>query len=232
MNKDFLPHVALVEDDLNLIFFMQKFLHNSDFYVTTFKSAETLMNKLNKHSFDLFLLDIGLPNINGLSVLKQIRKFNEKVPVIIITNKGNRDNEIEGFSIGANLFHKKPINFDLLLIQMKNLIKAYAKDQIIELGDLYIDTRRRVIKKDSKFIKLTYSEFNLLILFVKDQCKIFTREDILTKILADKTTDSGAVDTLISRLRKKLGTYKGDSVIETIYKSGFRLSLNYFKRED
>jgi DNA-binding response OmpR family regulator len=232
MPKNFKPQIALIEDDFNLVFFLQKFLHNNDYKVITFQNTSVLFKRLNKMSFDLFIIDIGLPDINGLSILKKIREFNARVPVIIITEKGNAENEVISFLNGANLYHKKPINYDLLLIQIRNLLKVYEKEQVIELGDLYIDLGNRVVKKDSKLLKLTFSEFQLLTMMVKEQYKIFSREEILTKVLSDKTTDTGAVDTLISRLRKKLGKYKGDSSIETIYKSGFRLSLNYFTNNE
>jgi len=223
------PRILLVEDDANLCFFLQKFLENKGYYIKAFQEGDAALNKAQKDKFDLYLIDIGLPKVNGFTIVNKIREVNNTAPIIIITDKDTIINEIESFNIGANLFHRKPLNYELLLIQIKNLLRDFSFRQVIEIGDLYIDIPRKLVKKEGKDIHLTFNEFNLLLLLVKDQCKVFTRDQILTRVLNGyKDIDNGAVDTLISRLRKKLGTYKGHNVIETIYKSGFRLSLQYF----
>jgi len=230
LKTDSQPRLLLIEDDANLSFFLDKFLKNKGLTVDVIRDGEEALIKAQKRKYDLYLIDIGLPNVNGFIIVNKIREINNIAPIVIITDKDTLKNEVESFNIGANLFHKKPLNYELLIIQIKNLLKDFSYKQILEIGDLYIDIPRKFVKKDNLEIHLTFNEFNLLLMLVKDQCKIFSRDQILTRILnIYKDVDNGAVDTLVSRLRKKLGTYKGQNVIETIYKSGFRLSLIYFE---
>lgn len=223
--------IAVVEDDASLAFFLQKFLENKDFKVSIFRDGENAFNSTEKENFNLFIIDIGLPILNGFSLVRKLKETNQQCPIIIVTEQSNTSNEVQTYEIGANIFHKKPINYELLLTQVKNLLKEHLKSQIIETGDLYIEVEKHLVVKNNELVHLTHNEFKLLLLLAKHQCKIFSRDDILEKVLGDQVS-IGAVDTLVNRLRNKLGDYKGRSVIETIYKSGFRLSLNYFNNDN
>src|SRR5690606_15080737 len=103
-----------------------------------------------------------------------------------------------------------------------SLIRQKENSSVLKIGDLYLDPSCRLFLKGKKEIFLTFSEFNLLYLFCKHPGRIFSRQEILHKVLDDDDTP-GAVDTLISRVRNKLKTYGDENIIETVFKSGFRL---------
>ncbi len=228
MNELINKSVLLVEDDQNLIFFLEKFLTNKGFSVTCIKNGEEAVRSIKKEKFDLYLIDIGLPVFNGFTVVRRLREYVPEKPVIIITDKISEYNEVESFAVGASLFHKKPINYRLLESQIRSLLRDSAIDESINIGDLYVNVAKKIVKKELKPISLTFNEFNLLVLLLKDPGRIFSREQIQNRVLKDEVDiTGGAVDTLISRLRKKMGDYKGRSSIETIYKSGFRLNSEY-----
>ena len=228
MNELINKSVLLVEDDQNLIFFLEKFLINKGFSVTCIKNGEEAVRSIKKEKFDLYLIDIGLPVFNGFTVVRRLREYVPEKPVIIITDKISEYNEVESFAVGASLFHKKPINYRLLESQIRSLLRDSAIDESINIGDLYVNVAKKIVKKELKPISLTFNEFNLLVLLLKDPGRIFSREQIQNRVLKDEVDiTGGAVDTLISRLRKKMGDYKGRSSIETIYKSGFRLNSEY-----
>lgn len=228
MNNSYNKSVLLVEDDSSLIFFLEKFLINKGFSVTCIKNGEEAVKLIKKEKFDLYLVDIGLPVFNGFTVVRRLREYVPEKPVIIVTDKISEYNEVESFAVGASLFHKKPVNYKLLESQIGSLLRNAEADEVINIGDLVVDVTKKIITKESKHINLTFNEFNLLIIFIKDPGRIFSREQVQNRVLRDEVdVTGGAVDTLVSRLRKKLGDYKGRSSIETIYKSGFRLNSEY-----
>jgi DNA-binding response OmpR family regulator len=147
----------------------------------------------------------------------------------MITGLLKQEQELESFKHGANLFHEKPINFNLLISQIDSLVKLNSNKHSIKLKDLYIDPNKQSISKNNINIELTDKEFLVLHILASNKGNVLTREDILNKTYSGiKENELNSVDTLISRMRKKLGSYKGVPVIETVYGRGFRLNKKYF----
>lgn len=218
--------ILIAEDDKSSNFFVKRFLENKNFEVLSCIDGEEAIKLSRKQDFDLAIIDLFLPKFNGITVLRRLRDKAGNCPVIMMTDTHSEANEIETYKSGANLIHTKPINYNVLEAQVNSLIKVKQKENFIEIGDIYLNPRIRLCIKGNKEIYLTYNEFNLAYLLFSQKERIFSREEILSRIL-DDSVGLGAVDTLISRLRAKLGTYNNKGVIETVVKSGFRVSLEY-----
>ncbi len=225
--------ILVIEDDKNLSFFIRKHLESLGYKVHIALSGDDGLKLALTNRYSLFIIDIGLPEVSGFSIVNKLRSNGLKTPIIIITTDITTQTEKESFEKGANLFHKKPIDFDLLNAQIGSLLSLYKMDPIINLGDLHIDTKKRYVSKDGKEIDLSYKEFELLLALVSSQGDILSRTDLINQTFKGvREVEEGSIDTLVSRVRKKLGKYKEENVIETIHGVGFRLNLSYIGYRD
>ncbi len=234
--KQKISKILIIEDDKNLSFIISKFLEKHNYQIFKAYNGSQGLDKLQKIAFDLILIDIGLPELNGFNLIKKLRNKKIQTPIIVITNNIEDYNQIKSFATGANLFHKKTINFELLIVQINQLIKnshIYKKKlnslEKIKIKDLEIIPQKMQIKRQNRHINLTKNEFNLLLLFIESNGKIISRNIITEKVLHNKIVESGAIDTLISRLRKKITKNNEPQIIDTIYKIGYKLNKNYQK---
>lgn len=221
--------ILLIDDDLILSLNLKRFLEQKNFAVNIKHDGSSGLALAKTNRFDLIIIDITLPFVNGFSVLQKIRSLGIETPTIMTSDKYTLDFEIECYKLGTNLFHKKPIELRLLEVQVKSLIQNNYKE-IFQVGDLRIDLDRKMVFKNKQVINLTKLEFNLFMLFLKSNGKLYSRDEILNRIFYGTHDSSyGAVDTLVSRLRKKLGDLEGEYFIETVFKSGYRINHFYLQ---
>lgn len=229
-NKNFFLTILVVEDDTNLALVVKRKLESMGYNVTTMSSGKDGYEAAISNKYALMMVDIGLPEMNGLKLIQRVRENDIKTPAIIITNQLNSDNEVSAFRSGANLFHPKPLDFNLLEAQVKSLMTSLAINSGIELGDMRIDPNRRQVIKDGKDVELSLKEFELLRLLISVKGNVLTRQDIISGTFGRiNDVTEGSVDTLVSRARKKLGIYQGKDVIQTVHGSGFRINPSYFQ---
>ena len=177
---------------------------------------------LERESFDLVLLDIMLPEINGYELLDFIKPMG--IPVIFITAKGSMEDKVRGLRLGADDYLVKPFEIVELLARVEAVLRRAGKTQYeIEVDDLTIDTRSHTVMRGSKPIQLTAKEFELLLLFIQNKNIALFRETIYERIWGGEYMgDSRTVDLHVQRLRKKL---HWEDKIKTIYKVGYRLEI-------
>ena len=177
---------------------------------------------LERESFDLVLLDIMLPEVNGYELLDFIKPMG--IPVIFITAKGSMEDKVRGLRLGADDYLVKPFEIVELLARVEAVLRRAGKTQYeIEVDDLTIDTRSHTVMRGSKPIQLTAKEFELLLLFIQNKNIALFRETIYERIWGGEYMgDSRTVDLHVQRLRKKL---HWDDKIKTIYKVGYRLEI-------
>lgn len=217
--------ILIIDDDDDLTYLLKKFLELKNFKVTVRRDGKEGFFEAEKKQYDLFIIDIGIPYENGLTLIQKLRNKGVYTPSIMITDEYSLEHEIESYRSGTNLFHRKPIEYRLLDVQIRSLLNKNLKD-IFMLEDLKVDMESRKVYKNNIPIKLTKLEFNLLVLFLRSNGEVYSRDEILKRIFYNnQDVSNGAVDTLISRLRKKLGS--NDSFIETVFKSGYRIN-NYY----
>ena len=168
--------------------------------------------------------------MSGLVSVTRRREKDMRTPTLMITSLNTNQNEIESFKHGANLFHRKPINFALLESQIKALLKLHEFSPTIRIGDLVIEPQKRIVKKAGQLIKLTPKEFKLFVALATVNGDVLSRQNLLAQTFKGvRDLEESSIDTMVCRIRKKIGKYKGDEVIETVHGVGYRLSLKYFE---
>lgn len=216
--------ICLVEDETALASIVKTYLERAGYNVICFTKGSEAIDYIG-NEVHLWILDIMLgDDINGYDVIKQIREHDEEVPVIFTSARDQELDKIFGLELGSDDYITKPYSSKELVLRVNKIIKRVYKDKestIIKYNEYTIDQEKRLISLNNKEIKLTTLEFDLLLLFVKNKGKCFSREDILTNVWGnDYFGTDRVVDDLVRRLRKKLKEIR----IEAVYGYGYRLS--------
>lgn len=223
--------ILIVEDDKHILKLVKYNLEKAGFGCKTSITGEGVLEILDKQPIDLIILDIMLPKMDGLETCKQIKqepKF-AKIPVIMLTAKGEEVDKIVGFELGAEDYVVKPFSPRELILRVKAILKRVKPDEketekdILGFDKINVDISRHKVTVDKKQVDLTQIEFKLLVTFIKRKGRVQSRDKLLEDvwdIAADVTTRT--VDTHIKRLRQKLG--KQGKFIETVRGVGYRLS--------
>ena len=198
------PTLLLTEDDGNLAAVLSNFLKNHGFDVLVAGSSQEALETLRRKAIDLALFDIQLPDFDGLTLLRHIREDGSELPVIVITGHINRDNHLNSFKNGADIFHPKPIDFDLLLSQIGRLLEKIEPDSLLEVPNigLKFDTRSRKLAYKDKVVLLSRSEGLVFEKLLRTSDMLLLNSEFTTvsgEPMLRKTRDS-----LASRLRKRL----------------------------
>ena len=218
MNK-----ILIVEDEEAIANLIYMNLKNAGYFCEIAYDGQEGADKLSENHYDLCLFDIMLPKINGYELLSYAKSM--EIPVIFLTAKGEISDKVEGLRAGADDYITKPFEIIELLARVENVLRRFQKvNQTIEVLDLSIDISSRTVTKQGKPIKLTYKEFDLLLLFVQNPNIALYRESIYERVWdAPYFGDQRTIDLHVQRLRKKTGLEKQ---IETVYKVGYRFNLN------
>ncbi len=218
--------VCLVEDEVDLASLIKTYLEKAGYNVVSFTKGNDAINYIG-NVVHIWILDIMLADdINGYDIIKAIRKKDEDVPVIFTSARDQDLDKILGLELGSDDYITKPYSSKELVLRVNKIIKRVYKDDNnnnnILTYDIYtIDLTRRIVLQNDKEIKLTTLEFDLLVLFIKNKDKCFTREEILDEVWGkDYFGSDRVVDDLVRRIRKKLPKLN----VNSIYGYGYRLS--------
>ena len=216
--------IAFVEDEKNLASLITKYLTTDGYEVLYFKDGEEASKYLN-NDVDLWILDIMLPGvISGYDLIKLIRSKDAKKPVIFTSARDQDIDKIMGLELGSDDYLAKPYSIKELLLRIKNILRrsypSNNQNNICIINGYVIDLDKRIVTENEVNINLTSKEFDLLLYFVQNRNKAFSREVILNAVWGDNYFGSDrVVDDLMRRLRQKMPNL----IIETIYGYGYRL---------
>lgn len=215
--------ICLVEDEIDLSNLIKTYLEKAGYHVTCFTKGNDAINYIGS-DVDLWILDIMLgDDVNGYDIIKEIRKKDEIVPVIFTSARDQDLDKILGLELGSDDYITKPYSSKELVLRVNNIIKRVYKDKMatsINYGDYIIDADKRMVFEKDREIKMTTLEFDLLILFLKNKEKTFSREEILNAVWgSDYFGSDRVVDDLVRRVRKKLPKLN----LDAIYGYGYRL---------
>lgn len=215
--------ICLVEDEIDLSNLLKTYLEKAEYQVICFTQGNDALEYIGK-DVDLWILDIMLgDDVNGYDIIKEIRKKDENVPVIFTSARDQDLDKILGLELGSDDYITKPYSPKELVLRVNNIIKRVYKDKLttcINYGDYVIDVDKRMVFLKEKEIKMTTLEFDLLILFLKNKEKTFSREEILNVVWGNDYFGSDrVVDDLVRRVRKKLPELN----LDAIYGYGYRL---------
>ncbi len=216
--------VCLVEDEVDLANLIKTYLEKAGYNVVSFTKGSDAINYIG-NKVHIWILDIMLgDDINGYDIIKAIRENDEEIPVIFTSARDQDLDKILGLELGSDDYITKPYSSKELVLRVNKIIKRVYKDEntiLITYEDYSVDLTKRMVFEDGKEIKLTTLEFDLLVLFLKNKDKSFTRDEILDAIWgSDYFGSDRVVDDLVRRLRKKLPKLN----LNSIYRYGYRLS--------
>jgi two-component system, OmpR family, copper resistance phosphate regulon response regulator CusR len=231
--------ILLVEDEAPVVSFIKKGLSEEGFEVSVAFDGKTGLKLALENSFDLIILDIMLPEMNGLEVCKAIREENTNVPILFLTALGTPENIVLGLENGADDYLVKPFKFIELVARIKNLIRridgkiSKSSQQKIDDKNIFTfldvvinDYTKKVTRADEE-ISLTSTEFKLLLFFVKNKNKVLSRQEILEAVWGvNYDLGTNVVDVYVNYLRKKIDLKSDDKIIHTIIGMGYVLKEN------
>lgn len=214
--------ILIVEDEEAIANLIKINLEAEDYQCVCAFDGNTGADLIEEGTFDLILLDIMLPEINGYELLEYVRPMG--TPVIFLTAKGNVNDRIKGLKLGADDYLIKPFDVTELLARVEAVLRRYNKtDKVIALGDVEIDVEARRVKRGGSPVSLTSKEFDLMQLFVENRNVALFRENLYERVWDDEYfANSRTLDLHVQRLRKKLGWEKS---LVAVYKVGYRLEL-------
>lgn len=215
--------ILIADDEERFRKIVTMFLKKEGYEIVEASDGNEALNILtNQPDINLAILDIMMPYINGLELCKIIKE-QLSIPVLILTAKNEDDDQISSFNCGADDYISKPVNFTILILRIKALLRRILEDiNIINYNDLSINLNSHIVKIKDKEIELTRKEFEILIYLLENKNKVFSREEIKDKIWdKNKESDIRLVDTHVKNLRTKLGEY-GD-IIKTIRGYGYKI---------
>lgn len=216
--------ICLVEDEVSLSTLIKAYLEKAEYNVVCFTKGKDAIDYIDNKP-DLWILDIMLSDdVNGYDIIKAIREKDENVPVIFTSARDQDLDRILGLELGSDDYITKPYSTKELVLRVNKIIKRVYKDEtldVITYDEYSIDLVKRLVTLKEKEIKLTTLEFDLLILFLKQKDKSFSREEILNAVWGiDYFGSDRVVDDLVRRLRKKMPKLN----LNAIYGYGYRLS--------
>ena len=226
------PNILYVEDDVNLGFVTTDNLNLKGYTTIYCKDGKTGLETFKKGRFDLCILDVMMPEMDGFTLAKEIRKLNNDIPIIFLTAKTMKEDKITGFQAGADDYITKPFSIEELILRievfLKRSRKAISNDilpAVFELGNYEFNFSNLSLTLGKQKETLTMKEAELLRFFCLNKDKILKREEILRAVWGDDDYFSGrSLDVFISRLRKFL--QKDPTIqIENIHSVGFRFSV-------
>ncbi len=230
--------ILLVEDEAHVVSFIKKGLSEEGFEVSVAFDGKTGLQLALENTFDLIILDIMLPEMNGLEVCKAIRLENQFVPILFLTALGTSENIVLGLENGADDYLVKPFKFIELVARIKTLIRrAKGKEPKSEnkaeeehtyvFGDLKLNDYTKTVTRANEEISLTSTEYKLLLNFMKNKNKVLSRMDILEAVWGvDYDLGTNVVDVYVNYLRKKIDTKPDEKIIHTIIGMGYVLREN------
>ncbi len=225
--------ILLVEDETSVASFIKKGLSEEGYEVSIALDGSTGLQMALANSFDLIILDIMLPGINGLEVCRSIRQQNTSVAILFLTALGTSENVVIGLGVEADDYLIKPFKFIELLARVKSLLRRTEKatparpvsdGDEFQIGNLIVNDYTKVVKRGERIISLTSTEYRLLLLFIKNPKKVLSRIEILEAVWGinfDMATN--VVDVYVNYLRKKIEKDGAPKLIHTVIGMGYVL---------
>ncbi|MFW6035894.1 MAG: response regulator transcription factor [Halothermotrichaceae bacterium] len=222
--------ILIVEDEKQISRLMDLELSHEGYQVAVENSGKDGLQRLKKDNFDLLLLDIMLPELDGIEVCQQARKFTD-IPIIMVTAKDAVSDKVEALDIGADDYITKPFAIEELLARIRALLRREnnkaeenTKKDILKVDNLLVDLNKYKVTRDNKVIDLTKKEYDLLVYLLKNKGIVLKREDILSNIWGyDYYGETNIVDVYIRYLRSKIDDPFENKLVNTVRGVGYVL---------
>lgn len=223
-------NVLIVEDEKSLCMEIVSFLKNEGYVCDVSNTGKEASEKIFVNPYDFLLLDLTLPDYNGLDLLKEAKEANQEAAVIILTARGSTDDKIKGLDLGADDYLAKPFSLLELFSRMQAITrrKHGLKKNVLDVHGFQVDLTNRIISFNKVTINLTKKEFDIIQYLLLNKNRVITRMQLMEHIwenALEADYDSNFVDVHIKNLRKKLSPFGDVSWLETVRGIGYRLNL-------
>lgn len=222
-------HILLVEDDVNLGYLIQENLQVKGFKATLAKTGVEALQLIETERFDLAIIDVMLPEVDGFTIARKLHEKNDLIPFIFVTARSQEKDRIHGFELGADDYITKPFSFKelhyriLVILRRMNINTSSVKEKLIELGHLVFNPLQRHLTIKGQTRKLSQREAGLINILLQNTGEYVTRSEILLKVWGnDDYFTAKSMDVYITRLRKFLKEDAGFE-IENLYGTGYRI---------
>ena len=221
--------ILVVDDESRMRKLVHDFLAKAGYIILEAEDgAQALDVFFANNDIALVILDVMMPKLNGYEVLKEIRSYS-KVPVVMLTARGEEHDELKGFELGVDEYISKPFSPKILVARVRALLRrnTVASDSdTLEIGGIVLDKSAHTVTIDGKDVDLSYKEFELLTYFMENKGLALSREKILNSVWNyDYFGDARTIDTHVKKLRSKMGE-KGNEYIKTIWGLGYKFSVD------
>ena len=218
--------ILVVEDEPDLLEQLRETLTRQKYDVDTADDGELALDKLFDNLYDLIILDIMLPKVDGLSILREIRKVKVKTPVLMLTAKGAMEDKIKGLDYGADDYLAKPFAMAELMARIRSLLRRTSeyKDLLLSISDVSLNTKTRQVTKKGITVELTPKEFSILEFLLYNKNRVVSRFTLAEHVWGDAFdpfTMSNFIDVHIKNLRRKIGDTDKKKIIRTSRGIGF-----------
>lgn len=221
INEENKKHILVIDDDRTMCELITDFLADEDFVAKVAASSPEGLEMALTGGYEIIILDVMMPKMNGFEVLRQLRGAGNETPVLMLTARGSEVDRIVGLEIGADDYLAKPFNPRELTARLRAILRRTNKlnnsenaDENLKsltIGDVELNTGTRVVKLNGNFIELTNVEYEMLVILLQAAGRIVSREVLVRAVLGrDLSPFDRSIDTHISHLRKKLGHYVGE----------------------
>ncbi len=224
--------LLLIEDELSVVEFLSRGLKEQGFDVAVAMDGRMGADMLSRFRYDMVLLDIMLPEKNGMQILQEVRAQKDKTPIIVLTALGTTENIVSGLELGADDYLVKPFKFDELVARIHAVHRRLAnveqgsKGQMYVFEDIEVDDKAKLVTRSGEKITLTATEYKLLVYLIKNAHQVCSRQQILNSVWGiDFEMSTNIVDVYINYLRRKIEKKHLPAVIHTVFGMGYVMRL-------
>lgn len=227
--------IILIEDESSVVSFIKKGLQELEYEISVALDGNTGIKMVESNDFDMIILDIMLPDINGLEVCREIRKKNKTVPILFLTALDSSENIVMGLESGGDDYLVKPFKFIELVARIKSLLRRSGHisgseseveddENIYQFEDLTVNDYTKKVTRNGTEISLTSTEYKLLLYFLSNPAKVISRPEILEAVWGvNYELGTNVVDVYVNYLRKKLDSNDDNKIIHTVIGMGYVL---------
>ncbi|WP_144509329.1 response regulator transcription factor [Bacillus sp. FJAT-22090] len=221
--------LLVVDDEEHIRELVKVFLQNEGLEILEAVDGVDALSKLADEKVDMVIMDVMMPNMDGWELCKEIRSYNENLPILMLTAKGETAQKVKGFNLGTDDYIVKPFEPEELIVRVKSILKRYriSLSQTVEVGNVWMDRNTYELVYIGENLTLRLKEFELLFTLASHPGKTFSREQLIEDIWGfDYEGDERTVDVHIKRLRERFPEEKSAFTIRTIRGLGYRLELD------
>lgn len=221
--------LLIIEDEQEVQDELIEFLNSEGFLCEAVSTVKSAQEKVYMHDYDVIILDIGLPDGNGLEVLDYLKEISKEAGVLILSARGATEDKISGLNLGADDYLSKPFDFNELNARIKSIIrrKHFKGSNSISFSEINIDILSQEVTVENKCIFLTHKEYQLLLYLISNENRVITKESIVEHLWGDDTDMFDSFDFVyshIKNLRRKILRAGGNDYLKTIYGVGYKFS--------